>query len=429
MLSTDLGSVHMVCVNNYKSLYEFNNDAILTLNNEGIILHINNAAKKLFNLDISCVVGSSFHRFIEKEYHGTLNEMVESVKQGAVIENVIRLAKDFQNDISYLSKFIPIEPNNLDKGLFLVLKEISMYDQLSEKYFDSEINFQIIAENVQDVIILLNDKKEYLYISPVSKEVYGYDPANYSKDDPPFFNIHPDDVEKLEENFENSIRYKVPFKMILRGLHLEKGWIWTEMSGTPIFDKDSKFSRMVLVARDISLQKEKEEHLYYLAYHDYLTGLPNRRFFYEKKDEAIEQLNKENIPFAVFMLDLDDFKLVNDQLGHEIGDKVIIEFGSRIVEVLGDEGIAARMGGDEFIILLNQFPTEEKVLQFIQRLQNRTTEPYIIDENTTIHLTTSIGVVICNKKYMDKFYYIKNADEALYNVKNKGKNKFLINTI
>lgn len=421
----------MVCIDNhlYKSLYEFNNDAILTISHDGTIVDVNQSARKLFKIDISHIQGVNFNRFIDENYLEILKKMIQSMKQGQIDEEVIRLAKDLQNEISFLAKFIPIEPNDPTKGMFLILKEISLYDKLSDKVVDSEKNFQIIAENIQDVIILMNEKKEYLYISPASKTVYHYDPAQYTKGDEPFFNIHPDDVNLINEHFKKSIETRQSFKIIIRALHLEKGWIWTEMSGTPVYDKDSNFSRMVLVARDITLQKEKEDRLQFLAYHDYLTGLPNRRMLYKKLDEAIERLNTQNQPFILLMLDLDDFKLINDQLGHENGDKVIIEFGKRIVEAIGDEGIAARLGGDEFIVLLNHYTTEEELLQFIQRLQERITEKYILDNHHSIYLSSSIGVMICNKKYMDRTYYIKSADEALYNVKYEGKNKFYIKSV
>lgn len=421
----------MVWVNNlfYKSLYEFNNDAILTISHDDTMVDVNQSACKLFKIDISHILGSNFNRFIDENYRDVLKKMIQSMQQGKIKEEVIRLAKDLENEISFLAKFIPVEPNDPTKGMFLILKEISLYDTLSDKVFDSETNFQIIAENIQDVIILMNEKKEYLYISPASKKVYNYDPSCYSKGDEPFFNIHPDDVDLINEQFQKSIETRQPFKVVIRGLHLEKGWIWTELSGTPVFDKDSNFSRMVLVARDISLQKEKEDRLQFLAYHDYLTGLPNRRMLYEKLDEAIERLNTQNQPFIILMLDLDDFKVINDQLGHEYGDKVIIEFGKRISEAIGDEGIAARLGGDEFIVLVNHYSTEEELLQFIQRLQARITEKYILDNVHSILLSSSIGVMICNQKYMDRTYYIKSADEALYNVKYEGKNKYFIKSV
>ena len=198
------------------------------------------------------------------------------------------------------------------------------------------------------------------------------------------------------------------------------------MKGTPVFDEENNFSQMVIVARDISTQKERQERLEYYAFHDPLTGLPNRRYFEKCLTESIEKLNLKEQIFSLIIFDIDDFKIINDSWGHEIEDQVIREVAARTQELIGEQGIAARLGGDEFIVLLYKCDSEEPLKEITLKLQNALHEE-IVTEKNSIAITISIGATICTTKHMSETYYSKSADVALYEVKQKGKNQIQIN--
>lgn len=411
--------------NNFESLFYLNVDAIFAISLDGNVLKVNYSAQNWSGYSEEELLNTNFFQYVNEEEQNNVRRCIESaLNKGFVLCRFTFQTKDGKRKYCN-AKFIPIDESDCQKGLFIVLHDIS---DLSEKYHESEKNFKIIAENVQDVVILLNDKLEYLYVSPSSKDVYGFSPDSINDEVPePFFNIHPDYVKALEEAFYKATVDGKPFQLLLKALHVERGWIWTELKGTPVFDQHQQFRHMVFIARDMSKQKEYEEKLKYYAYHDALTGLPNRRYIRKCISKAMNQLNEEDKKFSIVLLDIDNFKNINDSYGHEVGDKVIVEFANRIQKAFEDVGTVARLGGDEFIALLHDVQSEEDLRATIGKAKQALCKEIDLYVNTTISITISIGVSICKTKYKKASDYIKNADQALYRVKEKGKNQFHIN--
>ncbi len=152
---------------------------------------------------------------------------------------------------------------------------------MSNKFIESEKHFRIIAENAQDVIVLVNDKQEYLYVSPSSNQIYGYDSTEYIGKSS-YWHVHPEDVSCMEQNFVQALREAKTCSIRLRIKHKLNGWLWSELKATPVYDERNMFKHMVMIVRDITLQKKHEEQLEYFAYYDFLTNLPNRRFFTDR---------------------------------------------------------------------------------------------------------------------------------------------------
>lgn len=409
----------------YQSLFKLNTDAIITLNINGIIYDGNIAVEKLSGYTLQEVIHTSIWDYVVEEDKQEVIECFELAIKGSSKESKFVFIHKNGGHIPCVVKFIPMEETAIEKGLFLILKDVRVVDYLSSMYRESQLNFKIIAESVQDVIILMDDQKNYIYISPSSKTMFDFDPMRDYLNKEPFFNIHPDYLELLDQCFNNAIENGIPFSITLKALHMTRGWVWTQLSGTPVFDNE-RFKHIVLVARDITLQKENEEKLTYLAYHDSLTGLPNRRYFEKCLREAIEKLNMEEKYFSLLFFDIDDFKYINDQCGHETGDQVIKEFAKRVQAIVGNDGVASRLGGDEFIVILKHVKSEVDVKKFIYKIQQATMETIDTDKKE-ITITSSIGATICTTKFKDISYFVNRADESLYNVKEKGKNKYHIN--
>lgn len=409
----------------YTSLFEHNKDAIFTIDLEGYILEGNEAVEILSGYKVKELQGKHFNKLFELENRKELQHLFNMATEGIFEEYRLNIVTKSGESFGCLVKFIPIKVKNEIISLFLFIKDMRVLDNLAEKFLESEMNFRIIAENIQDVIILMNNKFQYVYVSPSSKDVFGFNYTNIDNREP-FFNIHPNDVLMLEQEVNQAIDTGEPFKITLKAFHEERGWIWAELNGTPAFDHQHNFRHMVLVARDISMQKQYEEELHFYAYHDTLTKLPNRRYLKKQLKEVIEQLNDYGRRFAVLLLDIDDFKDVNDCFGHDAGDKVIQTFGNRLVEVVGEHGVVARLGGDEFVILLKDMESEEFVTSISEEIQRRVAKPMDINGQPLI-ITTSIGVSFCRTSNVDVHNVLKSADDALYEVKNMGKSKYHIN--
>ena len=184
--------------------------------------------------------------------------------------------------------------------------------------------------------------------------------------------------------------------------------------------------KSVVSLADITELKEAERQIYHQAFHDTLTSLPNRALFMEHLNMALKRAKRrDDYFFAVLYLDIDRFKLVNDSLGHSVGDRLIRAFASRIQESLRDLDILARFGGDEFVILLEDIENSEYASGVADRLQQELKRPFMI-ENKEVFAPASFGVVLNTRDYDDPEDIIRDADAAMYHAKENGKAQYKI---
>ncbi|RHW37694.1 GGDEF domain-containing protein [Lysinibacillus yapensis] len=158
-----------------------------------------------------------------------------------------------------------------------------------------------------------------------------------------------------------------------------------------------------------------------MAYHDALTDLPNRRLFKERLSQAIKEAESEHRMMAVMYLDMDKFKHINDTLGHDVGDELLMQFGKRVKRNLRQSDILARQGGDEFTILLPYIEHKQEAIQVAERILHSLQEPWQIG-NHTFHTTSSIGLAFYSENGLTRNQLMKSADAALYEAKSNGRN-------
>ena len=184
--------------------------------------------------------------------------------------------------------------------------------------------------------------------------------------------------------------------------------------------------KSVVTLADITELKEAERQIYHQAFHDTLTNLPNRALFMEHLNMALKRAKRrDDYYFAVLYLDIDRFKLVNDSLGHSVGDQLIKAFANRIKDSLRDLDILARFGGDEFVILLEDIENSEYASGVADRLQQELKRPFMI-ENKEVFAPASFGVVLNTRDYDDAENIIRDADAAMYHAKENGKAQYKI---
>lgn len=201
----------------------------------------------------------------------------------------------------------------------------------------------------------------------------------------------------------------------------EKTRIPVEASLAFSHDEKGEVVGSVLVLRDITERKRHEQKLAFLAIHDSLTGLPNRVLFEDRLTLALIQARRKNQKVAVLLLDLDHFKKVNDTLGHSIGDALLQAVAARLVNVLRKGDTIARMGGDEFMVLLSDINVEKAEAKIAQRILQAFHRPFEINDRE-ISITTSIGIALFPDNGEDADTLTKNADIALYRAKEAGRN-------
>lgn len=193
---------------------------------------------------------------------------------------------------------------------------------------------------------------------------------------------------------------------------------------SPILDSKGEIIGITGTNHDITSIKKNEDKIKHMAYHDPLTNLPNRLLFYDRLTNAINQSKRTKLKIAVLFFDMDNFKRINDTLGHSIGDELLVETGIRITSCMREYDTVARLSGDEFAVLLQNIERNEDMLSIISRIQQKFSLPFFLTDNT-IELSTSIGIAMYPEDGNTPEELLKNADTAMYKAKEQGRNKYL----
>ncbi|MCW9031932.1 MAG: diguanylate cyclase, partial [Gammaproteobacteria bacterium] len=198
---------------------------------------------------------------------------------------------------------------------------------------------------------------------------------------------------------------------------------WELVSISPVRDREGHIAHFIGIQHDITERKALEDRLNFMAYHDELTELPNRTLLTDRFNQITNYARRYHNQAALMILDLDRFKLINDTLGHDIGDKLLIEIAHRLGESLRDNDTIARYGGDEFVILADGFNDIQVLVDLATRLVNAVAEPLIIDQHS-LHISASIGISIWPDDGDDLGTLLRLADTAMYHAKDLGRAQF-----
>ena len=239
--------------------------------------------------------------------------------------------------------------------------------------------------------------------------------------------IHPDDLEIARTDFQNHINNLTKiYKSEYRIKNDDGDYIWISSRGKVLRDSEDKVIKFAGSTTDISDRKISEEKIRVMAFYDSLTKLPNRTLFMNRLNEQLELLNSQNQKKkgAVLFIDLDNFKNINDTMGHEYGDKLIIHLAKQFESLIDKKDTICRFGGDESI-LLHPYDKESELEHYAKRFLDLFNKTLKID-NKQMFITASIGVALYPKDGTDKNTILKNADSAMYKAKELGKNRFAL---
>jgi len=196
--------------------------------------------------------------------------------------------------------------------------------------------------------------------------------------------------------------------------------VFLESSVSPLRNNEGRIIGFRSISRDVTEHKQFEQRLAEMATHDPLTGLPNRILLSDRFTIALALSRRTRNKLAVLMLDLDRFKAVNDSMGHDVGDQLLKAVGKRLESTMRKSDTVARIGGDEFIVVLPQIPQANEAAKLAQRILDEFREPFVFDDRR-LRVTTSIGVAVCPEDGKDIESLLKNADTAMYWAKEQGR--------
>ncbi|MDT4897628.1 MAG: hypothetical protein QOH25_2705 [Acidobacteriota bacterium] len=237
--------------------------------------------------------------------------------------------------------------------------------------------------------------------------------------------IHPSDHSAVMANIKDLMRGKIPScQTETRYIHKQGHEVWALWSASLARDGFSKSPHLIFQIQNITDRKQAEERLLHDAFHDALTSLPNRALLIDHLKLALARSERnEKTMFAVIYLDLDRFKVINDSLGHMIGDQLLVGIARRLENILRPGDTIARLGGDEFTILLEDIQDRNYVLQIAERIQNEISAPFSLS-GREVFTTVSIGIAISSKEYKQTEDVLRDADTAMYRAKALGKARY-----
>lgn len=282
----------------------------------------------------------------------------------------------------------------------------------------SEHKFRSLVENLRNEYFFYQYDREglFTYISPSITNILGYTADEFMTDYHEYLTGNPIN-SKIYEYTKQCTEGNVSPPYQLEIYDADRNIHWLEVTDTPVFDENGTCIGVDGIVHDITLRKQTDDRLIWLSYYDDLTGLANRRLFSDRLQNSINMAHRNGESVSLFYLDLDRFKMINDTMGHAIGDEVLKGTAVRLLSTLRDSDTAARLGGDEFILLLPETdadgaaPVAEKILHTLG-------EPHFIDGNE-FTLSASIGIAVYPQDAENGEKLIHLADKAMYRAKHK----------
>ena len=322
-----------------------------------------------------------------------------------------------------LSRQVGESLESLTSQVALALESAALTEDLLIQ--QSQARFASLVKHSSDLVMVIEADTEIKYASPSATRVLGHDPDEL--EGMRFSDLIAAEDRASAMSFltamseDQGLTGVDEFRVVLKGSEVR----YVETIRTNLMH-DPNVKGIVLNARDVTERKEFEEELQHQALHDALTGLANRALFPDRVQHALDRQLRDGRPVSVLFMDLDDFKTINDSLGHAAGDQVLRDIGERLLGNLRTADTAARLGGDEFAVLLEDGGEEGMTAADVaERILSMLDEPFLLDE-TEVFVRASIGISVAEPGDVSETAeeLLRNADVAMYLAKEKGKNRY-----
>ncbi len=322
----------------------------------------------------------------------------------------------------HLTSVSMIQDSKDNPSHFICLhQDITERKEAEEKLRQSEKRFRSLTQNASDIITLLEVDGTIKYESPSIERILGYRPEELVGKNA-FDYVHPDDLQQVLSAFAEGLANPELYSSTeYRFRHRDGSWRYVESIVSNLLD-DPDVGELVVNSRNITERKHIEEQLKHQALHDLLTDLPNRQLFMDRLKQALRRTKrrKGRKKVAVLFMDLDNFKVVNDSLGHEVGDRLLVAVGERIRGSLRPEDTLARFGGDEFTVIIDKVEDPADAVRVAKRIIEAHREPFVL-EGQEIFIRPSIGIALGTARTTaSPEEMLRDADTAMYQAKKEG---------
>jgi diguanylate cyclase (GGDEF)-like protein/PAS domain S-box-containing protein len=409
----------------YQSIVETGGAGFLTGDLNGNITFVNEAFCKMLGYSQEELTGKPFAVFVHPDDTAmVLERFAEGLRNPEAEYHIEFRAIHKDGHVVWIYPSIsPIFYNNvLSAGIAIVL-DVTERKRLEETIKKSEERYRTILEEIQDNYFETDLAGNFTFVNDSMSRTLGY-----SKEELIGMNYQAlaanEDVEVVYRDFNRVFRTGETMKGLSYKFNQKNGTVgFGELSISAIKDETGKVIAFRGIARDVTERMRLERELNDIATHDFLTGLPNRMLLQDRLKVALAGAGRNRTKLAIMMLDLDRFKVVNDTFGHSIGDKVLRAAGDRLVALVRKSDTVARVGGDEFLVLLPKVANLDDTIKVALKILGAFRKPFILNGHK-IRITTSVGIAIYPEDGEDSDALLRNADIAMYWVKEQGRDNY-----
>lgn len=411
-------------------------DGVVVVDTTGQLIHHNPAAESILGAQIDALLPQTsnmptalHHAEHDLPFRADELPLAHAIRRETVTDFTASFV-DRTGDRRWISITAQplIDDEQAISGGVAVVRDVSAARQAETALRESEERYMLAARGANDGLWDWDLRANQAYFSPRWKLMLGYAEDEIGSAPAEWLDrIHPDDRERVEVHLAAHYQRLIThFQHEYRILHKDGSYRWMLCRGLAVWDEQGRAIRVAGSQTDISDRKRAEERLLHDALHDWLTGLPNRMLFQDRLEHALGR-NRRNPDdsFAVIFLDLDRFKVINDSLGHAVGDLLLKTVARRIESCVRPGDTVARLGGDEFTILLEDVSDEATALAITSRIQEVIADPLYLDDQE-VFTTASIGVTLSVLQYTSADDMIRDADTAMYHAKVRGKARAVV---
>ncbi|MFH2134674.1 MAG: bacteriohemerythrin [Pseudomonadota bacterium] len=325
-----------------------------------------------------------------------------------------------QTDVEFLDLF------STTYGMLIELsREVAERKRLEEELLKSHRKFQGLVENLSDeyCIYAHDTNGDLTYVSPSIVGMLGWTPEELKVNYQTLLTDHPLNQEAIKKTEAGlgGVR-QAPYMMEM--FHKDGSKRWVEVSEGPVFDADGRVAGIEGIVHDVTERQQTEAQIWHQANYDRLTGLPNRSLFFDRLSREISKARRDNRYLALLYFDLDGFKPINDQYGHEAGDEVLVTVAQRWLACVRDADTLSRIGGDEFTLIVSDMDKPEMAASVAQKIVDALSEKIVLSANRECQIGVSVGISVYPSNAMEMDSMLSAADEAMYEIKQKGKSGY-----
>ena len=395
------------------------------LDGEGRIVRVNHTELEMFGYTADEMLGQYVWEFVvESKSRSTVLNKLSGIESAEPHERSFRRKDGSLIAVLVKERIIKDEAGKIT-GIRSTVQDISERKLVEEALVNSESRYRSLGEGIKHQVWTAQPNGALNYVNERTLDYFGRTFEQIIGDGWQSM-IHPDDLPECLNQWVDSLSTGEDYETEFRIRRRDGEYFWYQARATAGLAPDGKIINWFGTNTDINDRKIAEEKLNHFAGHDTLTNLPNRAKFMNYLERAINRsLYNPSLRFAVLFLDLDRFKIINDSLGHLIGDKLLIALAKRLEECLRPNDIIARLGGDEFTVLINHITDPSDAVRVAKRFLEKLSVPFILDAYE-VFTSASIGIIVSDEVKRQPEDFLRDADTAMYRAKEAGKARYEI---